>query len=368
MRIAFVLPNLSGGGAARVASILSNTWVQMGHQVHMITFEEPGTEGVYDVDPQVIRNQIGGAVSSFGFIGQLDTNMRRITRLRRVYQQFRPTVVLTFLLVADVAAIVAARGLAIPVVVGERNHPAHNRASRFRSYLRRITYPLANRIVVQNDDIAEWYARQLGLKATVIPNPVEVQYCGRDVPSGETLPSPGRKWMISLGRLEYQKGFDRLIEAFALLASGNPEWDLTLFGEGNERQSLLRLIKEHNLQGRVQLAGITKCPRAMLRRCDLYVHPARFEGYPNAVIEALAEGACVAAVDSPGATREILANGRHGFLLPDAGVADLAASLSRVLEDETGRLEFSSRAKEAVAHLTPHEVAKLWLKSFQNIC
>src|SRR5690606_20187778 len=134
-----------------------------------------------------------------------------------------------------------------------------------------------------------------------------------------------RRRATTLGRLVYQKGLDRLIDAFALISPDLPDWELAIFGVGEAREDLERQIAAHKLEDRIFLMGNTTDAMVELRASDLYVHAARYEGYPNAILEALAAGLCVVATDCPGATGEILAGGQYGILVPDADAQSLAA-------------------------------------------
>lgn len=366
MKIAFVLPDLSGGGAARVASILCNEWQRMGVNVHLVTFESAGTPGVYTIADAVTRHQIGLSVSPPTTAGFVFHNLQRVRALRRVFSHVRPDSVVSFLLNANVSAVAAARSLGLPIIVSERNHPAHDNSSRLKVKLRALAYPRATRLVVQTEDIRNWFAANLGIDAAVIANPVE--------PPENLTHEPrllrgtdGRRRVISLGRLEPQKGFDRLIEAFVRIAAQAPDWDLVIFGEGEERKCLEHLVAEHGLQSRISLPGVTRAARQELRASDLYVHAARYEGYPNAVIEALSEGLCVVATDCPGATGEILQAGVFGILVPDRGPQELAEGLLRAINDDELRQSLAGRAPEAVAALSPHQIALRWIDEFDAI-
>lgn len=366
MKLAFILPDLSGGGAARVASILCNQWQQIGVDVHLATFEAAGTAGVYPVANGVARHQVGLSASPPTAVGFALNNLKRVHVLRRVLRRARPDCVVSFLLNANVSAVAAARSLGLPIIISERNHPALDRITGAKALLRRHAYPRASSLVVQTEDIRNWYQGHLGIDATVIPNPVEP---GRATTceAEQVLRSGHRRRIISLGRLEPQKGYDRLIDAFAQIASKAPDWDLTIFGEGGERRRLEGLVEERGLADRVTLPGTTRDTWRELELSDLYVHPARYEGYPNAVIEALAAGLCVVATDAPGATGEILQGGAKGILVDDAGPEAIADGLMRVINDDALRGAFARGARDAVAHLDPGIIAAVWLAEIERV-
>jgi glycosyltransferase involved in cell wall biosynthesis len=361
-RLVFVLPNVLGGGAARVAAVLCGEWVEAGRDVHLVTFEEPGSEPVYPLDERIVRHQIGLSVSPRSVAGFLANNAARVLRVRRLLLRLRPTAVVAFLLEANSTAVVAGLGLDVPILISERNHPAYDRITGFREILRRLVYPRAARLCVQTEDIRAWFSSHLGMESVCIPNPVPKTTFGTSKRGPE-----GRKTAVSLGRLEPQKGHDRLIEAFAMVADKAPDWDMVIYGEGSLRGSLEQQIARTGLGGRVFLPGETRSPASALHASDLYVHAARFEGAPNAVLEAMSEGLCVVAIDCPGAVSEILQGGGAGLLVPDGNNAALAKIMSEAMQDAQLRMEYGTRARNAARLYTPATIAALWLREVEEL-
>ena len=364
-RLVFVLPNFSGGGAARVASILCGEWVRAGHEVHVVTFEEPGTASIYPLDGDIVRHQIGASVSPKGPAGFIVNNTRRVARLRRIFWRLQPTAVVAFLAEANMSAVLAAAGLGVPVLISERNHPGHHAASRINAFLRRHIYPRAARLYVQTEDIGGWFRDNLGMEASVIPNPVSLP---RDqAPPVAAVRKPGdRAVAVSLGRLDPQKGYDDLIEAFAMIAPDVPEWDIVIHGEGGQRATLERQIEKLGLEGRVFLPGATGAPMEALRAADLYLHPARYEGFPNAVLEALSCGLCVVATDCPGGTGEILQGDTYGILVPLGSTAALAEAVRGAMQDEALRSRYAAAAGDAVRIYAPDMIAARWIDEIEK--
>ena len=120
--------------------------------------------------------------------------------------------------------------------------------------------------------------------------------------------------IAAVGRLHRQKGFDLLIEAFALIADRHPAWNLDIFGEGPEREQLQSLIARHRLSNRVTLRGVVTEIDLPLHEAGLFVMPSRYEGFPNALLEAMACGLpCVGT--SVGGVPEVLGQDA-GLLVP----------------------------------------------------
>jgi glycosyltransferase involved in cell wall biosynthesis len=362
MRIAFILPTFTAGGAERVASLLCNYWVEQGHEVTALTFEGDDDEGIYTLDERVVRHGIDALNRSSQVGSRMLTNFRRVSRLRAALKTFHPQVILAFTTEANVIAIWSALGLGVPIVVSERNQPDRPGLSRFTRAVRSLSYPLASTLVVQTEAIAKWAQAGFSIPVHALPNPVLLA-------AWKAAPrlSKCRKQIVAAGRLVPQKGFDLLIASFAALASAYPDWQLVIYGEGVERTALEAEIKRLLLEHRINLPGIRKDLGSALADADLFVLPSRYEGYPNVLLEALASGCPVIAADCPGGIAEILQNGRYGLLVEPENVTALTASLERMISGEPLRAEFSAQARGAVSALDVGTIGERWLALFASL-
>jgi GalNAc-alpha-(1->4)-GalNAc-alpha-(1->3)-diNAcBac-PP-undecaprenol alpha-1,4-N-acetyl-D-galactosaminyltransferase len=361
VRIAFVIPSLGAGGAERVATLLANEWSANGHAITLVTFNTLGTEPFFALDPGVFLRTLSASATSRGLSAKLGTNVARVSRLRSVLRDLRPDVVVAFMTEANVIALSASRGLEVPVVISERNQPERPGLGRAHKLARRLTYPLASAIVLQTDAIASWARARFRTPIHVIPNPV----C---LGPGNTRRKDGDvQWLISLGRLAHQKGFDILIKSFAAVASKHPKWRLVIYGEGPDRPLLERLRAESGSSDHILLPGLTRDPAEALSRASLFVLPSRFEGYPNALLEALAQGLPVLATACPGGTVEILANGVHGMLVRSDDVTAMTTALDTMLSAPDLRDAYAWMGRRAVTGLEVAIVGKRWLDLFAEL-
>jgi glycosyltransferase involved in cell wall biosynthesis len=358
MRIAFVIPNLGSGGAERVASLLCNDWVGQGHAVTLLTFEQEGAEPFYPLDARISVRALAAADISHGFAEMFSKNRARVARLRSALHELHPDVLVAFMTEANVVALAAARGLGVPVVISERNQPDRPGLGTVHKLARRMTYPLAAAIVVQTEAIAEWVEARFRVPVHVIPNPVP------RASGAAANPPAGSPAIVSVGRLSRQKGLDLLIESFAALASKHKDWRVMIYGEGPERTALTQLASARGLAERISLPGVTKDVPGVLRQASLFVLPSRYEGYPNALVEALACGLPIVATDCPGATAEILKDGLHGMLVPAGDVPALARALDTMMSSPDLRAAYAKRASGAVTALDVRAIGQRWLDLF----
>ncbi len=148
-----------------------------------------------------------------------------------------------------------------------------------------------------------------------------------------------RCYILAVGRLTRQKGFDLLLQAFARITRDFEGWSLVIIGEGEEREALMRLSREL-LDDRVQFVDPTPDVVGWMAHAGLVVQPSRFEGFPNVVLESMGLGTAVISANCPSGPADLIEDGVNGRLVPVDDVEALAASMAELMADagERGRL------------------------------
>jgi glycosyltransferase involved in cell wall biosynthesis len=169
----------------------------------------------------------------------------------------------------------------------------------------RRAYRAADGVIALTDSMRPMIEQNLGVsgaRITRIFNPM--QFTGE---TSERRPLAGNaRKILAIGSLTPPKGIDRLIAEFPALLARYPSSHLTVLGEGPERGSLERQIRGLNLGDHVRLAGFCADVRSHLAEADLFVLPSRFEGMPNALLEAISARCPIVVLDHPGGTREVM--------------------------------------------------------------
>lgn len=358
LHIALVIAGLSAGGAERVLSLIAGSWVERGHRITLIAFDAPTDPIFHAFDPRIelIRLNIPPTTIRWP---RAFAALRRYRALSRTLRRLKPDVTISFLTKINVLTLLAGLGNRRRLIVSERNNPRLQQADRTWTVLLARLLWRADAIVMQTEASLECLQGAARRRAHVIPNPI----------LAEPIPGPSRLSPViaATGRLTWQKGFDLLIDAFALIAPHHPHWILTIWGEGPDRAALEQRIASHGLSFRIRLPGTSRSPGEWLGQADAFVLSSRYEGFGNALGEAMAAGLPVVAFDCDYGPAEMIRHERDGLLVPAGDVAELAASLDRLLGDAALRTRLSGAARVSATRFEPNAIIARWDRLVEGV-
>lgn len=175
--------------------------------------------------------------------------------------------------------------------------------------------------------------------------------------------------VIAVGRLDYQKGFDRLIQAWSLVqADGRfADWQLDIFGQGEWKDMLQQMIYEEGLQANVHINPPTKDIASEYVRSSLLVMSSHYEGFPMVMIEAMACGLPVVSFDYKCGPRDIIRHGENGLLVKDGDIRGLAEAMMMVMGDDAYRKRLSGAALNVVSTYSEEAVMGQWTRLFASL-
>lgn len=177
------------------------------------------------------------------------------------------------------------------------------------------------------------------------------------------------KRVIAVGRLDYQKGFDRLIQAWQLVQHTGKftDWKLDIFGQGEWQEMLQQMIDKAELQDSVRLNRPTKQIGEEYVKSDMLVMSSNYEGFPMVMIEAMACGLPVVSFDYKCGPKDIIQPGINGLLVPNGDIQALADAMMKVMEDEAYRKMLSLNARKVVDTYSEQAVMAQWIRLFTSI-
>jgi glycosyltransferase involved in cell wall biosynthesis len=350
-RVMLLLSSLNGGGAERVAVHLLNRCDPGIVDVRMGLFNKAGPF-VADADPT--RLDVAPIAPKLLTFEGHNSSFYRPDRLaaaiglaplniRRMIEAHRPHVVMSFLkgmslltwLVINAMGRDAPRWIAREgnntdaVIDDELTNPL---ARAFVKGLTRRAYRKADCFLANSHEMAGGLREALALNAArirVIHNPIDVAMVRRR--ANEPLARPPRRpFIVAAGRLEYQKGHDVLLKAFAGSQAAR-DLDLVILGRGTLEASLKQQAADLGVAERVSFPGFTDNPWAWIAKADLFVLPSRWEGFPSVVAETLACAAPALVTACDFGPREVVEHGRSGWVVPPDDVGAFRAAMDMLL-------------------------------------
>jgi glycosyltransferase involved in cell wall biosynthesis len=193
-----------------------------------------------------------------------------------------------------------------------------------------------------------------------IPNPLAT------IPRQPSLLTTTR--VLALGRLEEQKRFDLLIDAFVLMHAKYPDWTLRIRGTGSKEAELKNRVKELGLENAIEILPAVEDVASEYQVASIYALSSKFEGFPMTLIEAMAFGIPCVSFDCPNGPSEIIAQGEDGFLVPYGDVTALAGALAKLAQEPTLRMQMGRKAREHIKRFDQEHVSALWEDFLAKLC
>lgn len=356
MKVTLFIGSLYGGGAERVTCNLASYLVQHGHQAEILVMSE--TEKAYELDERVSVKVLLSLEERKNTVRNTLIRMPRFWR----YLKSSDTDAYIVMLPKTTIMLLMFRWLTkAKVIAAERVDPA--------SYSKRIANLLkkyakrADGWVFQTEDALKWYGDSIKeCKAMVIPNAVNPSFI-RPHYEGKK-----RKVIAGAGRLDVQKNFGLLICAFAKIAPEFPEYNLIIYGKGNEEQELKSLVESLGLQGQIEFPGNIQNIAEEMEKNTMFVLSSDFEGMPNALMEAMALGLPCVSTDCPcGGPHYLIKDGVNGLLVPVSDADKMAEAMRKILSDSNLAENMGKEAMKIAEELAPDKIYGMWEKFAHDI-
>jgi glycosyltransferase involved in cell wall biosynthesis len=327
-KICFIGGGLEGGGQERALTGMANYFAGNGHQVSIINLFR--TEQFYELESNI---EVIWPKAERSRHHRLVYALITLSYLRRAIKNIKPDVLLSYGEWYNPFVIISTRFLRIPLYVFDRMGP-EMKIDLLVEIFRKTLYKFATGIIVQTNTAARILAKKTGAKnIAVIPNPVNII---------DVKTSGKKNQIVSLGRLSREKGHIILIRAFSRISQ--IDWTLHIIGDGPERLNLENEATSLGISDRVKFYGHLKDFSQIMGESEIFVLPSFYEGFPNALIEAMSVPLACISSDCVAGPGDIIEEGVNGLLVETGNVNALANALNQLIENPDLRGILASKA------------------------
>lgn len=232
-----------------------------------------------------------------------------------------------------------------------------NLFSKISNIYYKISYSMYNQIILLTEEDKQFWDKLKVENTIIIPNMLES--------NDNKISECNNKIAISVGRLAEQKRFDLLVDVWSKVNKINREWKLYIYGEGPERKNLESQIKKLNLQDFVFLKGASLELNEKYLEASLFILTSRMEGMPMVLLESMIKGVPVVSFDCPCGPKDIITNGKDGYIVEFGNINIMAEKILDLINDEKKRKEFGKEAKRNMGRFSKEKIIKKWKELFE---
>ncbi|MCM1292326.1 MAG: glycosyltransferase family 4 protein [Bacteroides sp.] len=361
------------GGMERVLANKANWLADHGHEVTIVTTDQQGRPPCFELHPSIATVDLDinyEANNGAGFITKLlqypIKQRRHRRRLRQVLAEISPDITVSM---GDNEAPIVPRlkeggRKVLEVHFSRFKRLQYNRrglwalADRWRSHQDLLRARRYDRFVVLTAEDARYWT---GVpRIAVVPNAIGFDPIKADPASSRTV--------LAVGRLTYQKGFDRLIHAWAKASADLPDWRLEIVGSGELLCELQQLADSLDVSHSVTFTSHCADMPCKYSRAAMLAMTSRYEGLPMALIEAQSSGLPIVVMDCKCGPHDVVTDGVDGFITAPDDIDATADRLRQLMQSDSLRTEMGRRGLEASRRYRPEAIMRRWADIFTSLC
>lgn len=348
-RIMIVGLTLGFGGAERVISILSKALKSKYENVEILLYFD--REICYEIDSNVKITIVEKNTHT-------ENKLKNLFWMRN-YIKKNADIVISFLAPLNMLVLVATAGLKVEKIVADRSDPRRTPSHLVLRKLRNFLYCFADQVVVQTKDNYAYFSKVVQRKAKIIYNPTSV----KKEEKGIALQTEKENIVVCVGRIIEQKNPYMLLEAFIQFHKKFPEYKLVIYGEGELKPVIAKMVKERGVSEFVELPGTVKDIIPKIAKAKMFVMTSNFEGMPNALIEAMCIGLPCICTRVSGA-RDLIKQGENGILVKIGDIKTCCKAMETLAKNEKLASQLGRKATQLTESLSEENIVKQWIELF----
>ena len=360
-RIVFITNSIGFGGAEKILTFLANSLSNRGHVCAIVNL------GAVPEYVNTYKQSINDCITIFN---TKDTLIKkgRIVEIKSVAnfaKKFHADVLIGFTNFPNMYSVIVGKMLHIPSIMSERGDPAITLPNTFKDRILKKIIDSASGGVFQTDGAKAFFGKRLQKRGIVIPNPIFIKGKVPNIPYEEH-----EKTVVSVGRFDNkQKRLDIMVKSFSIFLKEHPDYDLRLYGSGDDENSIKQWCIELHIEDRVEFMGVTKTPMQDISDAGIFLITSDYEGISNSLLEAMAVGLpCVSTDHTPGGARLLISDHENGILAPTGDAVSLARAMSEFADNPALAKRCGSNARDVVNKFAPQKIVDMWEQYIEEMC
>jgi glycosyltransferase involved in cell wall biosynthesis len=337
------------GGMERASVNLANQFAKLNHQVQYIAIVK--RKAFFSLNQSIVFNEPDLEVKKLPIT-------KTMFRIRNQIKQYNPDRVIGFNKYYSELTAMAIIGLNKPLLVSERSSPLYIWNKKINLFCKLAFFIKPPNAVIAQTQIAKLYQQKYYLKSkiVVIPNMVESSLIKNE---------QKEKIILAVGRTnDYLKGFDLLVQAISLCKNN---WPIYIAGADYKDEEFVGLINKFGLKNRFVLLGKVEDLKPWYNKVEIFVIPSRSEGFPNALVEAMAGGCACISFNFIAGPQDIITENVNGILVEPENVHLLAKEIDNLAESELLRNKLKEGALKSVVKYNPETISQSWIKLMEEV-
>ena len=359
--LTIVISDLGSGGAQRVLINMLHEWDKQNYKLTLITINSE-QEDFFQAPDKVKRIRLFMGRPSKNVVSAVMNNAQRVLALRAILKNTQTNIVLSFIGTTNILTLLSSVGLGSKVIISERNDPSRQSLGRIWDVLRKTIYPWAACVTANSKAAINTLSSYVDVeKLKYTPNPVVI-------PDNIIAIHYQKPFFLAVGRLDEQKAYDIILQAFSKSKARSEGWGLTILGDGHLKDELVCLTKELGINELVEWKGKVDDPFSYYASGKAFLLPSRYEGMPNSLLEAMSMGLPCVISDALQGPMEFVKDGETGWIVPVGDVQALADWMSMIIDQSDEIFQIARQGKEEVLrHMSMQKSVLIWKSIFESV-